>query len=56
MAKVAEYHSADPQTVVWHNNSKCVVGNNIEKYNWRAGRGDKKRLCERCHEHNQKGE
>jgi hypothetical protein len=46
MSKVAPFHSSE-KTEVYHNNSECTEGNNIEKRNLVSGTGGK-RLCEAC--------
>jgi len=49
-----EYHTATPEgnpptrTDVWHNNNQCPEGKRISPQNRRDGRGNGKRLCERC--------
>lgn len=48
MAKVADFHSATPGTIVYHNNDQCTEGNNIERRNLVRGKGNKKKLCARC--------
>ena len=48
MAKVAAFHSVKtgaPQ--VYHDNSACTEGNNIEKENKRAGTGGRPQ-CDHC--------
>lgn len=45
MAKVSPFHSV--KQTVYHNNSSCTEGNNIEKENLRPGTGGKP-LCSRC--------
>jgi len=45
MAKVSPWHSV--LSDVYHNNTECNTGNNIEKENVRPGTGGK-RLCEEC--------
>lgn len=47
MGKVAAYHSTLAAIQVYHDNDKCTEGNNIERRNWKAGKGGK-RLCRRC--------
>ena len=44
-ATVRPWHSI--QTDVYHNNTKCKTGNNIESWNRRKGEGGR-RLCEEC--------
>lgn len=46
MGLVASFHSK-LETSVYHNQSECTVGNNIESYNKVAGTGGG-RLCSRC--------
>jgi len=41
------WYSAKVETKVYHNNTSCTEGNNIETYNVREGTGGK-RLCEHC--------
>lgn len=45
MAKKSPWHSI--KTDVYHNNTNCNTGNNIEKENIRQGTGNK-RLCKEC--------
>ena len=45
MAIIGAWHSVERD--VYHNNTECEVGNNIEPENCRSGCGDR-RLCERC--------
>jgi hypothetical protein len=45
MAKVAAFHSVNSS--VYHDNSKCMEGNNIEKKYLRTGTGGK-RKCAHC--------
>lgn len=47
MAKVTAYYSAKPETKVFHDESGCTEGNNIESWNVRPGEGGKRR-CDRC--------
>lgn len=47
MAKVAAFHSKLPGTDVYHNDSRCTVGDNIESYNRVSGTGGH-RLCKQC--------
>jgi hypothetical protein len=54
MPRVAAFHSKLPGTTVYHDNSRCTEGNNIESYNRRPGTGGH-RLCERCRELNAQG-
>lgn len=53
MPRKAPWHSAKVKNV-YHNNSECTEGNNIERENLRSGDGGK-RLCERCEELNREG-
>ena len=54
MPKVSAFHSKKAGTDVYHNNSKCTEGNNIETYNKVSGTGNL-RLCARCKELNAQG-
>ena len=48
MSKKAPWHSVKKDTeLVYHDNSSCNVGNNIEKENIRQGT-DNRRLCDEC--------
>jgi hypothetical protein len=48
MAKVAPFHSKRTQDRnVYHNNDKCMEGNNIETRNRVSGTGGRP-LCNRC--------
>lgn len=55
MSKTSPWHSAkesDPK--VYHDNTNCKTGNNIEKENIRQGTGGRP-LCKECAELNAKG-
>ena len=45
--KVDPFHSDLPRTEVYHNNSECDLGNNIEPENKVSGTGGL-RLCDDC--------
>lgn len=47
MAKTSPWHSVEPQIEVYHNDTQCTEGNNIEYKNRRPGTGGK-RLCDHC--------
>ena len=47
MAKVAPFHSDNPSADVYHDNSKCTEGNNVERKNKKSGTGGK-RKCAHC--------
>jgi len=48
MAKVAPFHSKkDSDRKVYHDNSSCTEGNNIEKENKASGTGGRPQ-CEHC--------
>ncbi|NLH48894.1 MAG: hypothetical protein GX444_09860 [Myxococcales bacterium] len=47
MPKVAAFHSTKKGTDVYHNNSACTEGNNIEKEYRKEGTGGH-RLCVHC--------
>jgi len=48
MAKTTPFHSVKPNTRnVYHDNTACTEGNNIEKQYLRTGTGGR-RLCEHC--------
>ena len=47
MAKVPAFHSKLPGTEVYHDQSGCTVGDNIEPYNKVAGTGGLRR-CSLC--------
>ena len=50
MPKVAPFHSVkEPTRQVYHDNSACTEGNNIEAKYKRSGT-DNRPLCERCKE------
>lgn len=46
MSVVSPWYSA-LETDVYHNNTECTKGNNIEKENIRYGTGER-RLCDEC--------
>ena len=48
MPLIEPWHSKKPKSKVYHDNSACHVGNNIEKENWVAGIGNKQRRCYLC--------
>lgn len=52
MPKAPSWHSIKSQ--VYHNNTACNTGNNIERENRRSGTGDKK-LCSECANLNKQG-
>jgi len=47
MAKAKPWHSDEPEAKVYHNNTDCNTGNNIERENEEGGKGGK-RLCKEC--------
>lgn len=47
MAVETPWHSTLPGTEVYHNNSSCTEGNNIERWNLEKGTGGKK-ICAHC--------
>lgn len=47
MAKVATFHSKKPGTQVYHDNSSCTEGNNIERENKVSGTGGHPK-CDHC--------
>lgn len=47
MSKVQPWHSIEPGTEVYHNNTLCTEGNNIERRNRKGGTGGH-RLCSHC--------
>lgn len=51
MVKKSPWHAKDSE--VYHNNSACTEGNNIEPKNIKNGDGGK-RLCKRCKDLNAK--
>jgi hypothetical protein len=53
MPSVSPFHSK-LTTDVYHNNSACTVGDNIESYNKESGTGGK-RLCDQCRSLNAQG-
>ena len=52
MPKKSPWHST--KSDVYHNNTECNTGNNIEKENLAQGTGNKK-LCEECAKLNGEG-
>lgn len=48
-----EYHSSNTKEV-YHNNTKCTEGNNIEKRYYTLGKGSGRTLCKRCKDLNRK--
>ena len=56
MPKKSPWHSVKPGTPqVYHDNSNCTKGNNIEKENVRQGT-DNRRLCDECKDLAAKGQ
>jgi hypothetical protein len=56
MPRTSPWHTIK-KTAVYHNNTNCTKGNNIEKENRRPGTGGKgKRLCSECISRNKRGE
>lgn len=47
MSKITEFHSKLPGADVYHNNSRCTIGCNIEEHNKVTGTGGCS-LCEEC--------
>jgi hypothetical protein len=54
MSKVPAFHSTRPGEKVYHNNNKCMTGNNIEKKYLTSGDGGKV-LCAECKKLNDEG-
>ena len=55
MAKVDPWHSVKLYTrSVYHDNTTCDEGNNIEKEYWRAGTGGRIK-CEHCAKYDAQG-
>jgi hypothetical protein len=55
MAKVAPFHSIKPSDRrVYHDNSKCTEGDNIQPENRRSGTGGRPR-CNHCERLNKQG-
>ncbi len=52
MARRSPWHSI--KAPVYHNNTECNTGNNIERENIRSGDGGK-RLCDECRDLNAQG-
>lgn len=49
MAIVSPWHSSKEGTKkVFHNNTECTKGNNIEKKYWKQGEGKDRELCVEC--------
>lgn len=55
MSKIKPWRSKKPQAKVYHDNSKCHLGNNIEKANMLPGKGNKQYRCNTCKKLNNKG-
>jgi hypothetical protein len=55
MPQIDPWHSKKPRSKVYHDNSNCTVGNNIEKENLASGRGNKQRRCNMCEKLKAKG-
>ena len=54
MTYKSPWHSDKPNIDVYHNNTECNTGNNIEKENVKQGTGGK-RLCTECENLNKQG-
>lgn len=52
--KTNAWHSTEPGRDVYHNNTGCTEGNNIEARYWASGTGGK-RLCDHCRRLNGQG-
>jgi hypothetical protein len=48
MAITNSWHSSRPSEEVYHNNTLCTEGNNVEKHYRTEGTGNK-RLCQHCY-------
>lgn len=49
MANTAAFHSIKPNaSFVYHNDTRCTEGNNIERIYFRWGTGVGRRLCAHC--------
>jgi hypothetical protein len=48
MAICSPFHSAKSGVRVYHNNTLCTEGNNIERFYRRAGAGVGRVLCTHC--------
>jgi hypothetical protein len=49
MANTTPFHSVKPGTAyVYHNDTRCTEGNNIERLYWRSGTGVGRHLCAHC--------
>lgn len=55
MPRKSPWHSKLKNIDVYHNNTNCNTGNNIERENLRQGKGNKQRLCMECKRLNQQG-
>ena len=55
MPRTDAWHSKLPGTQVYHNNTRCTEGNNIEARNRVAGTGGL-RLCSACADLNSRGQ
>ena len=51
MARVKPWYST--KSNVYHNNTRCKTGNNIEKISLKKGKGNN-RICEECKKLNQR--
>ena len=49
MAKVTPFHSTEPSATVYHDESTCTEGNNIEARNRASGTAGRPK-CSRCRE------
>jgi hypothetical protein len=47
MAKIKPWHSDEPEAEVYHDNTNCNTGNNIETENVEHGKGGH-RECKEC--------
>jgi hypothetical protein len=54
MPQTRPWHSTRPGERVCHNNTACTEGNNIEKYYFAWGTGNRP-LCAHCHRLNAAG-
>lgn len=54
MPKQQPWHSTRPGETVYHDNTACTEGNNIERYYFAWGTGNR-RLCDHCKRLDQEG-
>lgn len=48
MSNTAAFHSTKPGILVYHDDTRCTEGNNVETRYWAYGTGGRTRRCHHC--------